>query len=187
MDVTITHDIFCDPECQNNGTCVLGKCSCPQGFTGLSCEDISDDGYGNFSSLAAIIGGVSFIAIMVVLSCLAFVSLLKKPQDNEIYDRRAHDSRLVSVAAIDPCPSFVEEEVIAQSDIPPRYSQVTISVADRQKIAKTFRSIEQFKAQNDNTPPSYDLVEHCDESGKEEESDQLLICKEETKHSDKES
>ncbi|XP_071961236.1 uncharacterized protein [Antedon mediterranea] len=187
MEVTTAYiGDFCDPLCQNNGTCVLSKCLCPEGYTGITCQDIIEE-YSSFSSLAAIIGGVSFIAIMVILSCLAFVSLLKKPQD-DVFDHRGHDSRLVSVAAIDPCPSVNEEEMIAQSDIPPRYSQVTISLPDRLRIAKTFQSIETFKVQSGTVPPTYDMVEQ-DESAPEdgEEYDKFLVHEQDSKYTNKES
>jgi|GEM_PF-1211667 len=34
---------FCDPVCQNGGTCVSGTCDCPVGFTGGACETNVDD------------------------------------------------------------------------------------------------------------------------------------------------
>lgn len=35
--------VECNPPCANNGHCFRGKCICPSGFRGVSCEEDVDE------------------------------------------------------------------------------------------------------------------------------------------------
>lgn len=37
--LSILIEPVCNPVCQNGGTCVSGRCLCPQGYVGVSCEN----------------------------------------------------------------------------------------------------------------------------------------------------